>query len=377
VLECIITVRATASFCVHAHAYIHLASVHACIYTCACSYFTHANSQAAVLARTLQGHKDTVTCVAKSCEHIASCGFDGSIMIWNADGSQLLHTIEKAHGGKRVFRLDWSEDGGMLVSGGGDNDIKLWEIKKNGAPPTLLRTLKGHTDTVSAVWFSPDGKRIASASLDKTVMCWSVQTGLSLWTFTGHKGAVLCLAWSPDGELIASAGEEGGIIRMLDAAAGTQVRELKGGHTLDVWCLAFGATRGELYSGSVGESIAAWKIEEGGEASVTRILKGHTDCGNSFSLSPDKRLLVSGSAYKTVRVWEIATGQQLGVLEGHTWVVPSVVWSADGESIVSGSFDKTVRMWRVSEKVCVCACTSEIICLCLSFCIFVNALMYS
>jgi WD40 repeat protein len=172
----------------------------------------------------LQGHEGAVLCVAKSCEHMASCSDDGSIKIWNADGSRLLHTIEKAHGGKEVRCLDWSEDGGMLVSGSDDDDIKLWEIKKNGAPPTLLRTLKGHINVVRAVWFSPDGKRIASASWDKTVRCWSVQTGLSLWRFTGHKSWVYCSAWSPDGELIASAGSEG-IIRMLDAAAGTQVRE--------------------------------------------------------------------------------------------------------------------------------------------------------
>ncbi len=243
----------------------------------------------------------------------------------------------------------------MLFSGGNDKDIKLWEIKKNGAPPTLLRTLKGHTCLLMAVMFSPDGKRIASASGDMTMRCWSVQTGLSLWRFTGSKGGVVCLAWSPDGELIANAGEYAkGTIRILDAAAGTLVQELKGGHTWPVMCLAFGATRGELYSGSNDQSIAAWKIEKGREARVTRILKGHTGHVMSISLSPDKRLLVSGSHDRTVRVWEIATGQQLGVLEGNTGCLWSLVWSADGEWIVSDCSDSTVRVWRVEEKVCVC-----------------------
>ncbi len=56
----------------------------------------------------------------------------------------------------------------------------------------------------------------------------------------------------------------------------------------------------------------------------------------SLSLSPDDRFIVSGSGDKTVRAWEVATGQQVRVLGGHTWGVQGVAWSRDGKCILSG-----------------------------------------
>jgi WD40 repeat protein len=79
-------------------------------------------------------------------------------------------------------------------------------------------------------------------------------------------------------------------------------------------------------------------------------LRGHSRIVGSISLCPDERFIVSGSTDKTVRVWEVATGQQVRVLEGHTQGVPSVAWSPDGQYIVSGSWDKLARVWEADVK---------------------------
>jgi WD40 repeat protein len=84
---------------------------------------------------------------------------------------------------------------------------------------------------------------------------------------------------------------------------------------------------------------------------VRQALRGHTGPVRSISLCPDERLIVSGSSDSTVRVWEVATGQQVRVLEGHTRNVRNVAWSRDGQYIVSGSFDRTVRVWEADVKV--------------------------
>ena len=86
-------------------------------------------------------------------------------------------------------------------------------------------------------------------------------------------------------------------------------------------------------------------------ATVTRRLQGHTGSVYGISVSPDEKYLASASEDKTVRLWEVATGQQIRVLEGHTGEVFSVVWSRDGEMIVSGGGDNTARIWGLDAQV--------------------------
>jgi WD40 repeat protein len=305
-------------------------------------------------SRTLKAHKGNVWGVAvfSDSQHIASCSSDMTIIISDAHTLQVTHTIRGHHA--PVGCVGVSKDGTRLASGDSMGTIKVHELK-DGAAPTELFTLKGHTGYVWAVKFSPDDQKIASCSDDKKVLLFSARSGKRLLTFRGHRGDVYCLAWSRDSKLVACAGS-GVIIRVIDAATGTQVRELKGGHTgACVWCLVFGATSDVLYSGGGGSggdcAIVEWKLAEGGEATVTCRLRGHTDAVNSITTSPCGRMMVSGSCDGTVVIWELTRKSKIRVLEGYTDVLTSVVWSGDGEVIVSGSEDSTMRVWQVNVQV--------------------------
>src|SRR5436853_6539433 len=74
-------------------------------------------------------------------------------------------------------------------------------------PPGVVATLKGHTEIVYAVAFSPDGKYVVTGSFDKTLKLWETATGKEIKTFggaTGHQNLVLSVAWSPNGRILAS-----------------------------------------------------------------------------------------------------------------------------------------------------------------------------
>lgn len=134
---------------------------------------------------------------------LASAGMDGTIKLWDVETRHLLRTFE-GHA-DWVLSVRFSPDGQRLISGSSDYSIKLWETATTG----LLASFYGFRGSAEGagelVDISPDGTRIIGVSEGQAFSAWDAETGDVVQTFSGHADAVTSVAFSPDGRYIASA----------------------------------------------------------------------------------------------------------------------------------------------------------------------------
>jgi WD40 repeat protein len=210
--------------------------------------------------------------------------------------------------------------------------------------PAVQTVLRGHTDSITSVSFSPDNSRIVTCSWDETVRLWDAATGQPIGEpLRGHTNSVLSVAFSPDGTRIVT-GSSDKTVRLWDAATGQPVGEPLRGHTNSITSVSFSPDGTRIVTGSRDKTVRMWDAGTG--QPVGEPLRGHTDSVTSVSFSPDGARIVTGSSDQTVRLWDAGTGQPVGgPLRGHTSLISSVSFSSDDTRIVTGSWDHTVRLW--------------------------------
>jgi WD40 repeat protein len=239
-----------------------------------------------------------------------------------------------------------------LVGGAGRNPGAAWLCPETptltGAGGPLLRILVGHTREVTAVAVLPDGCRAVSASRDKTLRLWDLETGESLRTLEGHTSGVRAVAVLADGRRALS-GSDDCTLRLWDLETGESLRTLEG-HTSGVRAVAVLADgRRALSGGSYDDTLRLWDLETG---ESLRTLQGHTGWVWAVAVLADGRRAVSGSYDGTLRLWDLETGESLRTLEGHTGRVDTVAVLADGRRALSGSGDNTLRLWDLETGEC-------------------------
>ncbi len=239
-----------------------------------------------------------------------------------------------------ILAVAYSPDGHQIVTGSGDKSARVWDAD---TAKELLR-LNGHTAEVSSVAFSTNGQWIVSGSWDKTAKVWDAVTGRPLVTLEGHDGAIFSVACSPDGLRVVT-GSEDKTARVWDAHSGKELLQFTN-HTDHVLAVAFSSDGQSIVSGSWDKTAKVWDANTG---EVLRTLIGHSGAIFSAVFSPTGQRILTGSQDSRVKVWDAVSGTNLFTLQGHSAAVCSVGYSRDGTRIISSGEDQAARVWNVAS----------------------------
>lgn len=216
---------------------------------------------------------------------------------------------------------------------------------------TPTQTFRGHNKDVKTLIISPDGKTLASGSLDKTALLWDVQTGQIKQRFIEHQGWLWALALSPDGKTLVSACYDTCDVLVWDAQSGQRLHKIS-----PVFSSLTFSEKGDLLIGAKGESLyllntQTWKQE--------KKIPAHTERIYVLTLSSDGTLLATGDMGGAIILWDTQNWQPIRKFKQSGDWIKALAFSPDGKKLVVGSaiMDRdgsqiggAVNLWDITNQ---------------------------
>ncbi|MGA7324741.1 MAG: caspase family protein [Rhodomicrobium sp.] len=254
----------------------------------------------------------------------------GGIRIYDFPGGTQARLLQ-GHKGP-VNSLAFSPDGKKIVSASDDHTAMIWDLEDHHEPLIL----EGHSDTVNLAAFLDHGASVVTASDDMTLSLWNASTGKLLAKMPGHNAKVRALDVSPDGNI--ASGDQAGVIRLWDGSKGKPQKVFAKQETA-VGSLSF-SKDGLLLVSCPGAETWPYRVIVWEVASGQRIAEyeKHDDIVLAAAFSPKTPELVAtgGGANNEIHLWDARTGNTKAILKGRGSPIWAVGFSADGKKIAWG-----------------------------------------
>ncbi|MBA3954833.1 hypothetical protein H0X48_05945 [Candidatus Dependentiae bacterium] len=207
--------------------------------------------------------------------------------------------------------------------------------------PLKAKKLKGHTEPVASVAFSPDSNSALTGSWDGTACVWNLKT-LQLKKLNRHTGLVTSIACSPDGNHVLTASEDN-FARLWNLKT-LKFKKLSG-HTRRVTSVAFSFDGTYALTGSYDKTARLWNLK----TLESKELKGHTREISSVAFSPNGNYALTASKDTNVRLWNLKTLESKELIGHQQPAVRLVTFRHDGNYALTASHydNNTVRLWNL------------------------------
>lgn len=283
-------------------------------------------------------------------KYFATGVINGEVRLWQTDEIKLFNIL-KGHT-VWVWAFAFNPDNKILASGSADYKIILWDIDSG----ECIHTLSKHTSKVYSVTFNSDGTLLASGSEDKSVKIWDIKTPPCEKTLIGHTGSVLSVDFHPKQEDIIASSDAKGNIKLWNIYTGKCLATFNVQYDASIKeedkainAIHFHPDGELLVSCSADKTIRLWELATGNYKTTSEDHEGKV---YKVRFSPDGKLIASCSEDRTIKLWDISSGECKQTLSGHTSQVWDICFHPSGRSLISGSDDQTARIWNIEDGTC-------------------------
>ncbi len=280
---------------------------------------------------------------------LAIRGYRTGIVLWDVKSKQVRETLLQD---TRITSFTVLPSGNMLAAHSQDNTVKVWDAEKPDAPIAEFT----ETDPVRLIWeiaFAPTDNLLAVGSREGAIHLWDFKRKVQLKPLIGHTDHIWSVCFSPDGKRLVS-GSSDNTNRLWDVASGEEIAEFPLDEPRTLMKIAFSPC-GNLIAGGMYGELRLWCAE-----SLTTLLaipQPETREPYALAFSPCGKYLASGTWWEkgmekmAIRLWDVASGENIATLWGHPTDIQSLAFSPDGTLLASGSFDCTTLLWDVKSFI--------------------------